>query len=66
MEYKKLDRKASSILTKLQNRVNRYGYYENLGQNELRQFKDELQKTNLTYQEKLQLHSMLSTAIDTI
>ena len=64
--YMKLDRKASTIVTKLRNKVASSGYYENLGQNELRKFSDEVNGTDLPYQAKYQLKSMLSQAIDTI
>lgn len=64
--YTKLDRKASTIVTKLRNKVAKSGYYENLGQKELRDFEDEVNATDLMYQEKYQLKSMLSQAIDNI
>lgn len=64
--YKQLDRKASNIVTKLRDKVNASGYYENLGQNELRDFKSIVSLSDLTYPEKYQLTSMLSTAIDSI
>lgn len=63
-EYRKLDRKAGAIMTKLRNEVNSGKVYENQGQKELRQFKDLLSASNLTYPEKYQLESMLSTSID--
>ena len=64
--YKQLDRKASAIVTKLRNKVNASGYYENLGQNELRDFESLVNLSELTYQEKYQLKTMLSQAIDSI
>ncbi len=66
MTHQQLDRKASAIITKLKNEVNRGDVYENQGQKELRQFTDLLNKSDLTYQEKYQLKSMLSTAIDNL
>lgn len=62
--YNIYDRKASSIVTMLQNRIAKTGYCENLGQNELRKFEDSLNKTQLTYPEKAQLTEMLSLTID--
>lgn len=64
--YKQLDRKASAIVTKLRHKVATSGYYENLGQNELRDFKDLVSLSNLTYPEQYQLTSMLSATIDNI
>ena len=64
MNYKTLDRKASAVITKLQNEINRGKVYENQGQKELREFEDLLNKSDLTYQEKYQLKSMLSQRID--
>ena len=62
--YNIYDRKASSIVTMLQNRIAKTGYCENLGQNELRKFENNLNKTELTDPEKAQLFVMLSLAID--
>ena len=64
--YTKLDRKASNIVTKLQNYVTQYGYKENLGQKELRDFESEVRVSNLTYQEKYQLIHMATIAIQGI
>lgn len=66
--YKKLDRKASNIITKLQNEIDSGNIYENQGQKELRQFKDEVDKhyEELTYPERFQLTEMLSTRIDNL
>lgn len=66
MTYKQLDRKASTIITKLQNEIASGNVYENQGQKELRQFEDIVRKSELTYQEKYQLISMLSTRIDNL
>ena len=66
MTYKQLDRKASELVTKVQNRIDIKGSYENAGQDELRQFEDMLSKSNLTYQEKYQLKTMMSTSIDNL
>lgn len=65
-QYRALDRKASDILTKLKNEIASGNIYENQGQKELRQFEDKLNASDLTYQEKYQLKSMLSTAIDNL
>lgn len=65
-EYKKFDRKAASIVTKLQNEINNGKVYENQGQKELRKFEDDLNNTDLSYPEKYQLKSMLSTRIDNL
>ena len=64
--YKQLDRRASAIVTKLRDKVAKSGYYENLGQSELRDFESLVNLSHLTYQEKYQLESMLSQAIDNI
>lgn len=66
--YRKLDNKAAAIITKLKNEIDRKGYRENLGQDELREYQDEVQKyhAELTYQERHQLTSMLSMAIDNL
>jgi len=66
MKYKQLDRKASQLVIKVQNRINTKGSYENAGQNELRQFQDLLSKSDLTYQEKHQLKQMMIVAIDNL
>jgi len=55
MTYRQLDNKASALVTKVQNRINRHGAYENAGQKELRDFRDMLAKSDLTYPEKYQL-----------
>lgn len=66
--YRRLDSKAAAIITKLRNEIDRKGYRENIGQNELRDYEDEVQKHYdvLTYQERYQLTSMLSKAIDNL
>ena len=64
--YTQLDRKASAIVTKLRNKVAKSGYYENLGQDELRKFEAEVNRSDLMYQEKFQLKQMLMQAIDNI
>ena len=66
--YKKLDGKAAAIVTKLRNEIARKGYRENIGQDELRKYQDEVQKyhAELTFQERYQLTSMLSRAIDNL
>ncbi len=66
--YSKLDRKASTIVTSLRNKVATSGYYENLGQKELREYKDQVNKhfKELTYPERFQLTETLSQAIDSI
>lgn len=68
MTYNQLDRKASTIITKLRDEVAVKGYRENLGQDELRKFQDLVDKEHatLSFQERYQLTSMLSTAIDNI
>lgn len=66
MNYKQLDRKASQLVTKVQNRIDTKGAYENAGQNELRQFEDMLSASDLTYQEKYQLKQMMISAIDNL
>ena len=65
-QYKKLDRKASALLTKVQNKINKSGAFENAGQNELRQFRDLLSQSDLTYQEKYQLKKMMIVRIDNL
>lgn len=62
--YKKLDQKASDIITKLQNEINKKGYRENMGQKELRAFNDLVDNTNLDNDEKDQLKYMLETTIE--
>lgn len=66
MTYKQLDRKSSALVTKVQNRIDRAGAYENAGQDELHQFEDMLSKSDLTYQEKYQLKTMMISAIDNL
>lgn len=66
MTYKQLDRKASALVTRVQNRIDTKGAYENAGQDELRQFKDLLGKSDLTYQEKHQLRQMMIISIDNL
>lgn len=66
--YRKLDSKAAAIITKLRNEIASKGYRENIGQDELRKYEDEVQKyhAELTFQERYQLTSMLSRAIDNL
>jgi hypothetical protein len=68
MTYNQLDHKASDIITKLNNEINNGKVYENQGQKELRQFEDLVQREHatLSYQERYQLTSMLSKAIDNL
>ena len=66
MTYKQLDRKASALVTKVQNRINTKGAYENAGQKELRQFEDMLSASDLMYQEKAQLKEMMINRIDNL
>jgi hypothetical protein len=66
MTYKQLDRKASALVTKVQNRINTKGAYENAGQKELRDFEDILSASDLTYSEKFQLKSMMISRIDNL
>lgn len=66
LTYSQLDRKAADIVTKLNNEINSGVVYENQGQKELRQFEDLVNKQHatLSFQERYQLTSMLSKAID--
>ena len=64
--YKKFDRQAASIITKLRNYVAKHGYCENLGQTELVGYRDKVNASPLSYPEKWQLTDMLSKAIDSI
>lgn len=66
MTYTQLDRRASAIITKLKNEISAGNVYENQGQKELRQFEDLVneQRATLGFQERYQLTSMLSKAID--
>lgn len=66
MTYTQLDRKASVLVTKVQNRINTRGAYENAGQSELLQFEDLLSKSDLSYPEKYQLKQMMLLAIDNL
>ena len=66
MTYKQLDKTASVLITKVQNRINTKGAYENAGQDELLQFSDMLSKSDLMYQEKHQLKQMMISAIDNL
>lgn len=66
MTYKQLDRKASELVTKVQNRINTKGAYENAGQNELRKFEDMVNASSLMFQEKYQLKQMMISAIDNL
>lgn len=64
----KLTHEAHIILTKLKYEVANKGYRENIGQNELRKFEDEVNKhyADLTFQEQFQLKNDLSIAIDNL
>lgn len=64
--YEYFERKANNIIAKLKNKVNKNGYYENLGMNELRKFEEEVNLSQLMYQEKYQLKTMLSQSIDNV
>lgn len=66
LTYMQLDRKAADIVTKLNNEINSGVVYENQGQKELRQFETLVNKQHatLSFQERYQLTSMLSKAID--
>lgn len=66
MNYKQLDRKASQLVTKVQNRIDRRGAYENAGQKELREFEDLVNASDLMFQEKFQLKQMMIQAIDNL
>ena len=66
MNYKQLDRKASQLITKVQNKIDKSGAYENAGQKELIQFKDILSESQLTYSEKWQLEQMFNNRIDNL
>lgn len=66
MNYKQLDSKASQLVTKVQNRINTKGAYENAGQKELRQFEDMLSASDLYVQEKHQLKQIMISAIDNL
>ena len=65
-EYKKLDYKASEIITKLKNYINKNGYYENLGVKEERNFCELVDKSNLSYMEKSQLKEMFDIALNNL
>ena len=64
--YRQLDRQAGAIVTRLRNKVAKSGYYENLGQQELRAFSDKVNASGLDFQTRYQLETMLSNAIDSI
>lgn len=64
--YQYYDRKASAIVTKLQNEIAKNGYYENIGQKELREFESLVNLSDLLYQEKYQLKQMLIQSIDNL
>lgn len=66
MNYKQLDRKASQLVTKVQNKIDRSGAYENAGQKELRTFCDMVDSSDLYIQEKFQLKDMMIQAIDNL
>lgn len=67
LTYKQLDQKAAHIVQKLKDHILYNGYHENLGQNDLRKFEELVDtQTHLSYQERYQLTSMLSTAIDSL
>jgi hypothetical protein len=65
-EYSKLDRKASTLITKVQNRINSKGAYENAGQDEQRLFEDMVNSSDLTYPEKYQLKQMFISRVDNL
>lgn len=66
--YNKLDRKAGAIVTKVQNRIDKHGAYENAGQDELREYCEEVHShwNELTYPERYQLTQMLSVRINNL
>lgn len=66
MNYKQLDRKASALVTKVQNRIDSKGAYENAGQKELREFETLVNASELTYPEKYQLKQMMMQRIDNL
>lgn len=66
MNYRQLDRKASALVTRVQNKIDRSGAYENAGQDELRAFCDLLSTSDLTYPEKHQLKQMMISRIDNL
>lgn len=66
MNYKQLDRKAGALVTKVQNRIDSKGAYENAGQKELREFETLLSASELTYPEKYQLKQMMIQRIENL
>lgn len=66
MNYKQLDRKASALVTAVQNHIDTSGAYENAGQDELRKFTDMVNASNLTYPEKHQLKQMMIQRIENL
>ena len=66
MTYTQLDRKASALVTKVQDRIDSKGAYENAGQDELRQFEDMVNSSDLMFQEKFQLKQMMISRIDNL
>lgn len=66
MKIETLENEAIKIITKLENRVNKKGYCENLGQKEQRQFNEKVDNTDLTYVEKTYLKEMFNKKIETL
>ena len=58
------NKKSDAILLKLKTHLDRKGYYENLGQNELRKFKDWIRSKDISYRVQCQHITYLSDAID--
>lgn len=66
MNYSQLDRKASALITRVQNRLDSRGAYENAGQKELRQFCDLVDTSNLGFGETVQLKQMMCLSVDNL
>ena len=64
--YKKYDKKAGQLITKIKNEIARGKIYENQGQKESRQFEDMLNESELTYQEKYQLSTMFREVLESL
>ena len=62
----KINRKHKSIINKLKKHISTKGYYEDLGQKELRDFKDWLNTHNLSYSVTCQHYDYLSNDIDSL
>ena len=63
---KQVQKKREAIVRKLKHHVANKGYYEDMGQNELRQFKEWLNEQDVAYNVVAQQYDHLSNDIDNL